>query len=366
MRILLVGPVLFMPWVPYVASALRRLNQTVHCFYENSLTVDRLTQRKGREWAARLPGVAPQLDRFRSHWLTQRDQRLLRAAKTFKPDLILVLWGEGLSPELLKMLKTSTRATLATWWLDDPFRRPVPGRLQTYDSFFVFDRSYLGRLQQEGVRNCHFLPCACDETVYTPRQLTRAQQQRYQSDLSLVAWYYPRRAEVAQALAGLNLKIWGRGWTSAETKSTLAGLAPRTIQQQRFLRDQETCLIYNASKIGLNIHSEQTRLGGLNTRSFELPASGTFQLMDAVAGCEELLEPDQEVVCFQGPREAREKAQFYLTHEAERRRVAQRGRARVLAHHTYLHRMQVLLGALDALPQTPRPVRTPQPEPVSP
>jgi len=257
--------------------------------------------------------------------------------------LILILWGNTLSPELLLSLKKETGAHLVTWWVDDPFRHHVESLIPLYDFFFVFDRSYLAPLKKHGAQEARFLPCACDETVYTPRRLTPREQALYASDIALVAWYYPDRARIVQALSDFDLKIWGRHWTSPDARAFFGGIPHQLAAGDHFVRDVVAAKIYSATKIGLNTHSDQTRQGGLNTRAFELLASGAFQLMDAVDGMEEMLEPNQEVVIYRSPEEARELARYYLTHAGEKQRIAERGRWRVLSQHTYLHRVQTLL-----------------------
>lgn len=315
----------------YTDHALKRLGHTVRRFYCTNLLLDRLTLSGDKDPAAKKSGSKTGLQGLRDHWHLSRDRRLIRAACAFRPDLILVLWGNTLSPELLSSLKKETGARLATWWVDDPFRHRAERLISLYDFFFIFDRSYLASLEAAGAQNARFLPCACDESVYFPRRLTRREQAQYGSDVALVAWYYPDRARVVEALTGADLKIWGRGW-------------PRLwVQQDRFVRDAVAAKIYSATKIGLNIHSDQSRQGGLNTRSFELLAAGAFELTDAVEGMKELLEPGREVAVYRSPEEARDLVRHYLSHPGERERMARAGRERVLSQHTYLHRMRTLL-----------------------
>jgi len=335
-----------MPWTTYTARALDRLGQTVVTFDSGSLTLDRLTLLKGRKLAGFVPGLSGLLDRLRRAWHQARDRRLLRTVHEIRPDLILVLWGRSLTPELLGSLKAHARCPLVTWWCDDPFRHSVEGLLPYYDIFFVFDRSYMARLLRAGAADVRFLPCACDETVYRPKTLSRAEQARYRCDIALVAWCYPRRVEVVNALADFDLKIWGRGWRSAQARKSLNGTGRRLIQGERFISDEESATIYNIAKIGLNIHSDQTHEAGLNTRAFEELATGTFELMDAVPGMEELLVPGEEVAVFHSPGEARELAEYYLRNPARRTHIAARGRARTLSEHTYVHRMRTLLSAV--------------------
>ena len=138
--------------------------------------------------------------------------------------------------------------------------------------------------------------------------------------------------------------IWGRGWRGARAR--LQGPGGRIPIEERFVPDGEAAVIYNACGIGLNIHADQSRVAGLNTRSFELLAAGAFQLTDAIEGMEELLEPGKETAVYRSPQEAREKAAYYLSRPEERAAMAARGHERVLREHTYAHRMKTLLASV--------------------
>jgi len=287
--------------------------------------------------------VLPVLDLWRTAWFHRRDERLLRCAGRLKPDLLLILKGMTFSESLLAQLRQVTRCPLVTWWVDDPFRHPKEGIFRMFDTVFIFDRSYEERLRRDGVRDVRFLPCACEETVYRPQRLAPAELRRYQSEIALVAWYYDTRLPTVKALSVFDLRIWGRGWRCAEVLRALDGKHRRILQGERFVGEREAAKIFAAAQIGLNIHSDQSRQGGLNTRAFDLLAAGTFQLLDALPGTEELLEPGREVVLYHSPQEAAELARHYLAHPAERAAIAARGRARALSEHTYLHRARSIL-----------------------
>ena len=330
MRILLVGHSLLSPWTGYTHRALKRLGHSVEQLYCTSLLLDRLTLSGDKDPAAQGSEPGKKSQGLRERWHRWRDRRLIAAARAFRPELILVLWGNTLSPDLLHSLKKESGARMATWWVDYPFRHRAEKLIPLYDFFFIFDRSYIPAIQKQGAQNVRFLPCACDESVYYPRRLTRREEARYMSDVAWVAWYYPDRGRIAQALEGVDLKIWGRNW-------------PGDLAEDRFVKDTVAAKIYSATKIGLNSHSDQSRQGGLNTRSFELLAAGAFELTDAVEGMEELLEPGRDLAVYRSPEEARDLARHYLKNPGERQRMARAGRERVLSQHTYLHRMKALM-----------------------
>ena len=148
-----------------------------------------------------------------------------------------------------------------------------------------------------------------------------------------------------EGLAGIDdIAIWGSGWQP--TLKQLRGKLAQNIFRGEGLPPGQVSLAYQSAPIVINTHGPQTKLGGLNTRAFEVPACGAFQLMDYVPEMEPLLQPGHDVAVYRTPQEAGAVAREYLVEPEARQRIARQGHARVLAEHTYQHRMQTLLAAL--------------------
>ena len=109
-------------------------------------------------------------------------------------------------------------------------------------------------------------------------------------------------------------------------------------------------VIFSATKVNLNIWSSVFHDGlaekkdFVNPRTFEICACGGFQLADASAPVERFFEPGVELVTFGSIDEARDKARYFLRHDAERAAIAERGRLRAHAEHTYDQRLAGALG----------------------
>lgn len=344
MQVLLVGPWprLFSPgnfqWLSDTAAALRRLGHRVTVFrYRESWTVSPALMRR----LGAVPVVPQGFARYRAMQQSMRDLRLLTLVRRLRPDLVLFLNGEVLSGEVFAATKRLVPGRMVSWWFDDPCSSAsFMGSAALFDHIFIFDRSYIPDMMAAGARSVHFLPCACDEDVHRPLQLSCSERKRFACEMAFVAWRYPERDAVVWALMEeVELGVWGGGWEGLASRRTAAGtrvvrgggVPPRTAAK-----------IYNAAKIGLNIHAVQSRLGGLNMRTFEVLACGRFQLVDRIAGLEELLEPGREVICYGSPDEACRLAKYYLADDTARVRIATQGRARVLDEHTYVHRLRTL------------------------
>lgn len=357
-RVLLIGPELILGWTESTARALESLGCTVTTVYYNRSRIrgriEGLRRFVGRRFGCRMPATP--------HWLLERyllwsnkrkAEAMIRAACAFRPDLVLILKGESLTAATLQELKHATGAMLAVWWVDHPLMnaesghlwREVPRSIPLFDGCFVFDHAYEPLLREAGARMVRFLPCAADPDIFKPQTLTPMDRATYGAAVSLVGIYSERRGRVLSALCQESgLGVWGPGWSQFFAKQASDSGNPFRGET---LLPGEACKVYNASSVNLNTHLKQTQRAGLNTRTFEILASGTFELCDYVSEMDALLESGCELAVYRSPEEAADLARYYIKAEDERRRIAEAGHKRVLAEHTYRHRMQTVLSTLS-------------------
>jgi len=110
-------------------------------------------------------------------------------------------------------------------------------------------------------------------------------------------------------------------------------------------------LFYGQSAVNFNCTSKQMK-GAVNQRIFDVPAAGGFVLTDWREQMEELFDPD-EMACYHEPDEAPDMVRHFLAHPEERRRLTQAARRRVLACHTWQHRLQTMLARMREVYGTP-------------
>lgn len=99
---------------------------------------------------------------------------------------------------------------------------------------------------------------------------------------------------------------------------------------------------YPHSEINFNCTSQQMK-GAVNQRIFDVPAAGAFVLTDWREQMGNLFEPGQEVISYADPEEIPELVEFYLKNPAARQKIALAARKRILAEHTYEHRLLKLI-----------------------
>jgi spore maturation protein CgeB len=99
---------------------------------------------------------------------------------------------------------------------------------------------------------------------------------------------------------------------------------------------------YPLSDINFNCTSQQMK-GAVNQRVFDVPCCNAFLLTDHRRQVEDLFEPGTEIVCYPSPDHIPELVERYLDDPGARAKVAAAARKRVLAEHTYDHRVAFLM-----------------------
>ncbi|MCA1957963.1 MAG: glycosyltransferase [Nitrospira sp.] len=263
------------------------------------------------------------------------------------PDLVLAVAQAPLTAGVLDHVRK--KKFLTVMWFVENYRHLTYWRqlASGYDYWFVLQQGdCVEALRKAGAAHVHYLPMAANPQAFYPCSLTETERREYGADVSFVgAGYQNRRALLPRWLSPeWTFKLWGNEWEGA------ADLA--SVLQRRGSRiDTETCRkVFNATTINLNLHSYNgpsldPQADFVNPRTFELAACGAFQLTDDRSLLPELFT-DQEVVRFRSPDEVPHLIRRWLHDHEARRAVVEAARRRVLAHHTYRHRMEELLAVI--------------------
>jgi Glycosyl transferases group 1 len=150
------------------------------------------------------------------------------------------------------------------------------------------------------------------------------------------------RRRIVDDLAGTqhDLAVYGRGWRPEF-------IDPRFVKGDGIPNDQ-VGRYYSSAAIVLNDHWDDMRDEGfLSNRLYDALAAGAFVISDRIAGIG--AEFDDAVVTYEGPTDLAALVDRYLADPDERRRLAERGRAAVLARHTFDARATVLVETAEAV-----------------
>lgn len=185
-----------------------------------------------------------------------------------------------------------------------------------------------------GARDCVPLYNALDPATHFPAPPKPA----FTCDLGLLANRLPDREarvesfflDVARNLPGKTFVLGGSGW---ETKGT-----PDNVRKLGHVGTNDHNTFFGSGLATLNVNRDSMARYGFSppTRVFEAIGAGACLITDDWKGIEFFLEPDSEIlVAWNGAAVAEQLAA--LT-PARARAIAERARARILAHHTYAQR----------------------------
>ena len=268
---------------------------------------------------------------FTNKWL---NARLVATAKNWPAELVLVNKGESILPGTIATIGKAGIKT-ANWNPDEPFGEiqafNAIKNLAEYDACFNYDLQYVPRMKEVNPHSYHLPPGADPFEVHAER--IPLAQRTFPAAFCMTGTAYPNRVELLQQYASLPMRIAGAGWD----KTTFAAQALPHVNVNQM------SALFNEAKIVLNPYGASKHFIVPNPRTFEIPASRSFEMTDAKRDVDKLLMPGKEVVIYKDLAEFKELSQYYLEHDEERNNIAEAGYQRVLKEHTMRHRVQTLL-----------------------
>ncbi len=221
--------------------------------------------------------------------------------------------------------------------------RIYPGAdLAEYDAFICNSKGGAARLEAMGARQVHVLHYAADPEVYQPLDAPKdidvffyGHGAEYRAEWIEAMIAAPSRAmpEARFAVRGTRLGDLGRA-------ETLPYLSFNKLREYA-CRSRINLCITRRAHAGVYASSSM--------RPFELAALGACIVANPYLGIEEWFEPGRELMIVNDAHEAAQTYRWLLAHDAERARMGEAARARVLKAHTFRHRAADLCAIVEGL-----------------
>ena len=136
-----------------------------------------------------------------------------------------------------------------------------------------------------------------------------------------------------------DISVYGRGWEKFIDKKYIKG---------KFIQNEELHKFYSSCKILLNDHWKDMREWDFpSNRLFDALACGTFVISDKIPSAETIF--DNSIITYENIEDLNEKINYYLSHEDERVKIANKGKKIVLEKHTFDMRVNEILEALKRI-----------------
>lgn len=104
--------------------------------------------------------------------------------------------------------------------------------------------------------------------------------------------------------------------------------------------------VFHDSNINLNLTIRNIRTG-IPLRVWDVLGAGGFLLTNYQVELDSYFENGKDIVYFDGLDDCLRKADYYLTHEDERKTIAENGLKKVHKEHSYVDRIRVILNCLN-------------------
>jgi len=278
----------------------------------------------------------PRLNRSIDALLASRRLGVPRAAlivgaiARFAPELIVTISPYLMPPSILERVAAMPGRAPLVGWVGDRFGAEVRAIAELHDAVAYSDTGLLALHQSFGFRpRAAYLPYAAnprlDAAVPDP--------QERRPELVFVANPTSLRREIVGQISA-PISLYGEGWRPL-------GPMAHHIDARR-VGVVELGRIYRSYLAVLNIRNEVNVLGGLNQRHFDPYVSATPVLSDDQPDIAQCFEPAREMLIYRDTGELNEAYARLKREPTFAQTVGERGQRRVLAEHTYAHRLEAL------------------------
>lgn len=275
------------------------------------------------------------------------NQKLIRQVNGRPFHILWIDKGIEIAASTLKKIKKSNpELKIVLLNPDDPFGKYSRGwarhkrAIPYYDIHFVSRRENIEEYQALGAKRVHYYDRSFSTEIHRPVVLSAAERKKYSCEVGFIGSYEKERARSIAFLIeqGIPVTIYGNGW---ENRDYWEALEP--FHQKRALIGDEYVKGLNGMKIALHFLRKANR-DEQDSRTFEIPACGTFMLAERSPKHEELFEEGKEAVFFDSDEDLLAKVQHYLAADDERQAIALAGKNKSwTAGYDHESRMRQLL-----------------------
>lgn len=296
----------------------------------------RMAGHEVRVGVTRDPTLSPVVDRALMSRKLGRPRALGVAAaiRRFKPDLILGVLSYTIPRPILEVVAGLPGRPPLVGWVGDVFDEADRASADLFDMIAYTDTAMLGLHKRLGFRApCFFLPHAANPRFARSAPSVAERLAR----MVFVANPTPNRRALLKEVR-TPVRLFGPGWCESDGP-------PHEIVAGRVGLDQ-VGEIYAGHFATLNIRNAKNVLNGLNQRNFDPCLFGTAVVSDDQPDLGLCFDVGREALAYRDAEELDELYRRLAAHPEEAEAIGEAGRRRVLAEHTYGHRLETLASRL--------------------
>lgn len=247
-------------------------------------------------------------------------------------DIVWIDKGVTIYPQTLKYVKQKSPNTIIVSYSPDNMALRHNQSLQylrcipLYD-YIVTNKSYiLEDMKMLGAKKVIFVNNSYEPSFHYPRELNENDYSRLGGDIGFVGAWEKERCDSILYLAdhGMKVRVFGGGhWLKYKDYSS------NLIIEGHGLYNEDYAKSFKAFKISL-CFLRKMNYDRQTTRTVEIPACGGFMLAERTAEHLAMFTEGQEAAYFENHAELLDKCRYYLSHEDERKKIADAGLQRCI------------------------------------
>lgn len=262
-------------------------------------------------------------------------KQILSAAKANPPDLVFFDKTPWITLPALRRLKAvlGSSTPIVHYNPDDPFGsygtaawRSFIKAIPSFDLHVVPREENVEEYWRHGAGEVRVIDRSYDPEMHHPVELTPEDLHKYGCEVGFIGTRAPmREASLAHlAKSGVPLAIWGRDWEKGQYWEVL-----RRHWRGSAQKGVDYCKAICGMRIALHFLRHENR-DLQDSRTFEIPACGSFMLAERSSKHLEFFEEGREAEFFSTDEELLEKVQRYRKDGLARKRIAEAGHQRCL------------------------------------
>ncbi len=283
--------------------------------------------------------------------ISRLNRALHECAKSNSYDIVWIDKGVWLYPETLEALKMASSRRFAVHYTPDPqivynrsshFLESIP----SYDLVITTKAYELQGYGQHGAKQTMLVQQGYSRRFILQTSISEGVE-HFRTDVCFIGRYesyYANRVRAAMSCT-TNVGVWGPRW-------------PRYAHIWRTLKPavrgsgvwgEQYPVVLSCAKIGLGLLTKLAPDTN-TTRTFEIPASGSFLLAERNEDHQSLFDEGNEAEFFSSDNELRDKIRFYLSNDQVRKKIAAAGRERcVRSGYSEENQLRTIIGRISSL-----------------
>lgn len=274
---------------------------------------------------------------------------LMAKVQEIKPDLIFYLtYTDQFTLETLDKLK-SKYVTYA-WFGDDQWR------FDSYSSRYAPHFTFMSTTDPWSVQRYKKIGVNPILTQWAAQPFSEnmgllRKDESYEFEVSFIGGFNKFRKWFVKMLGkkGIKVECFGVGWPNGQISFERMGQIFRKSMINLNISNSasnDIRFVFSSPKCFIHYLRNPKRVEQIKARNFEIPLAGGFQLSNYVPGLEKYLKIGDEIAVYNTPEECAQQVEYYLANDEIRREIISQSHERTKNEHTYLYRLERILGEI--------------------